>query len=146
MANAPLRTHAILKTYGDQILAGWDRELRASLKGDRRISESELAKQTSEFLSLLQAASAADGTGKVDGPSWAPMRDFLEDVSRSRALQGFTSDETARFVFSFKKPLFDRLRRELGKNPQALAAETWNATELLDRLGMLTVKSFQKAR
>ena len=42
--------------------------------------------------------------------------DFLDGISRSRAQQGFTSDETATFIFSFKKPLFERLRKESGKN------------------------------
>ena len=38
------------------------------------------------------------------------------------------------------------MRKELGKNPQALADETWKATELLDKLGLHTVTNFQKAR
>jgi rsbT co-antagonist protein RsbR len=50
------------------------------------------------------------------------------------------------FIFSFKKPLFERLRKEFGDNPQMLAEETWNATELLDKLGLHTIKSFQRAR
>jgi rsbT co-antagonist protein RsbR len=50
------------------------------------------------------------------------------------------------FVFSLKRPLFDRLRSEFGKDPEALAEETWTTTELLDRMGLLTVKAFQKSR
>jgi rsbT co-antagonist protein RsbR len=60
--------------------------------------------------------------------------------------QGFTSDETATFIFSFKKPLFTRLRSELGRDAEALAEETWRATQLLDRMGLLTVRSFQRGR
>src|SRR6202034_4141575 len=54
--------------------------------------------------------------------------------------------ETATFIFSFKKPLFEYLRKEFGKDPQVLADETWKATDLIDRLGWHTVKSFQAAR
>jgi rsbT co-antagonist protein RsbR len=61
-------------------------------------------------------------------------------------MQGFTSDQTATFVFSVKKPIFARLRTELGKEPEAFAEETWVATELIDKLGLLTVRAFQKAR
>ena len=50
------------------------------------------------------------------------------------------------FIFSLKKPLFARLRQELGKDADALADETWAVTELLDRMGMLTVRAFQKSR
>jgi rsbT co-antagonist protein RsbR len=74
------------------------------------------------------------------------VREFLESISRSRAQQGFSSDETAAFVFSLKKPLFELLRKDFGKNPAVLAEETWNISDLLDKLGLHTVKSFQKAR
>jgi rsbT co-antagonist protein RsbR len=71
---------------------------------------------------------------------------FLEEISRSRATQGFTSDQTAMFIFSFKRPLFASLRKEYAGDAEALAAETWTATQLLDKLGMLTVKAFQQTR
>ena len=145
MASAPTRTPAVLKKYGGDILSDWMNELGGALQNDRRISESELSEQTREFVKLLQAASGADGND-VESESWAPVRDFLDGISRSRAQQGFSSDETATFVFTFKKPLFTRLREELGDNPQALADEIWRATELLDKLGLHTIKAFQKAR
>jgi rsbT co-antagonist protein RsbR len=82
----------------------------------------------------------------LSSAEWTPVREFLEGVSRSRATQGYTSDETATFIFSFKQPLFARLRSELAANPAALAEETWAASEFVDRLGMHTIKTFQKTR
>ncbi len=67
-------------------------------------------------------------------------------MSRSRVAQGYTSDQTATFIFSFKRPLFSRLRSEMGSDAEALAEETWTASQLLDKLGMHTVKAFQKTR
>ncbi|MGA2411544.1 MAG: STAS domain-containing protein, partial [Candidatus Binataceae bacterium] len=52
----------------------------------------------------------------------------------------------ATFIFSLKKPLFDCLRQESSNNPQELAGGTWEASELLDRLGLHTVQAFQQAR
>jgi rsbT co-antagonist protein RsbR len=49
-------------------------------------------------------------------------------------------------VFSLKQPLFDRLRQEAGKDPDALGAELWSTTLLLDRLGLYTTEVHQKAR
>jgi rsbT co-antagonist protein RsbR len=146
MAKAQSQTPAILQKHGNEILAVWSNELTNGLRNDRRISESELSNQTREFLNLIQAATTNHGIDHIEGPSWVAVLDFLDDISRSRAQQGFTSDETASFIFSFKKPLFERLRQELGKKPEDLAIETWGVTELLDRLGLHTVKSFQKAR
>jgi len=146
MTNAQSRTHTIVKKYGNEMLAGWMNELSGSLRTDRRISQSELSAQTREFLALLETASSSDGIQNLEGAQWTPLRDFLDSISRSRAEQGFSSDETAMFIFSFKKPLFERLRKDFGDNPQLLAEETWNATELLDKLGLHTIKSFQRAR
>jgi rsbT co-antagonist protein RsbR len=50
------------------------------------------------------------------------------------------------FVLSLKKPLFSVLREELGKDADALGDATWQATELLDKLGLLTTEIFQKTR
>ena len=146
MTEGASRTHAILKKYARDIHAGWMSELADGLQLDRRITEAELSAQTREFLALLQTAVASDGTANLESAPWDPVRGFLESISRSRAQQGFSSDETAAFVFSFKKPLFDILRKDFGKNPAVLAQETWNITALIDKLGLQTVKSFQKAR
>jgi rsbT co-antagonist protein RsbR len=146
MANAQAGTAAVLKEHSKQILTDWMKELSDGLQSDRRISKSELSNQMREFLNLLQSASGFNGIHDVNSESWAPVREFLDGISRSRAQQGFSSAETATFIFSLKKPLFDSLRRELGNDPQALADAIWNTTELLDYLGLLTVKAFQKAR
>ena len=146
MTEGPSRTHATLKKYARDIHAGWMSELADGLQLDRRITEAELSAQTREFLALLQIAVASDGITNLESAPWAPVREFLESISRSRAQQGFSSDETAAFVFSLKKPLFELLRKDFGKNPAVLAEETWNISELLDKLGLHTVKSFQKAR
>ena len=60
--------------------------------------------------------------------------------------QGSTPSETATFVFSLKQPLFARLRRELGRDAEALADEIWRATQLLDKLGLYTTEVYQKSR
>jgi len=144
METVPTPMHTVLKKFRAEILNDWTNDLAGSLKNDRRISDSELSGQLREFLTLFEVAVASGNN--VENAQWTPVRDFLDSISRSRAQQGFTSDETASFIFSFKKPLFERLRKELVKDPQALADETWGATELLDKLGLYTTKSFQKSR
>src|SRR5262249_31124277 len=66
--------------------------------------------------------------------------------SRSRGRQGFSPSETATFVFSMKKPLFELIRRECARDAEALARESWLATEMLDKLGLFTTEVYQKAR
>jgi rsbT co-antagonist protein RsbR len=74
------------------------------------------------------------------------VREFLGGLSRARAQEGASPSETAMFVFSLKRPLFAALRRELGGDADRLAEELWAATELVDRLGLLTTEAYQRGR
>jgi len=138
---------SVLKKSGKDLQAAWTRDLAAALPtGKGRISAIELDQQTGEFLQLLTTAAEHAKGSDVSAAEFKPIREFLEGVSRSRAVQGFTADETAMFIFSFKKPLFEHLKLTAGKDAEKLADETWRATVLLDSLGLHTVKTFQKAR
>jgi rsbT co-antagonist protein RsbR len=94
-----------------------------------------------QFLSHLASGAASGRFDDISTPEWAPLRDLLEDLSRARVTQGFSPTETATFVFSFKEPLFEILQREGGG-----AAQVWNATLLLDRLGLYTIECYSRTR
>jgi rsbT co-antagonist protein RsbR len=128
-----------------EIETGWLERQASSLKRLSGAEQQEVTRQSREFLKAVKAAAAGDGADS-SSQSWAPVREFLTDLSSARAKSGYTSSETASFIFSMKQPLFEALRQEIGNNPDALAAETWRATELLDSLGLLTTESFQKTR
>ena len=146
MSAAGQTLRKIIAQSQKELLADWlHTQLSATTLRSDLMKESELRDQSREFLALLQAA-IESGSIRTDGPSWAPVRDFLARVSRSRALQGFRPSETATFVLSLKQSLFARLRGEFGKDAEGLAEEIWSTTDLLDKLGLLTVESFVKSR
>jgi len=111
-----------------------------------RLSETELRGQSKEFLGLLRRASQDGNLEDVRGSGWQEVMDALASLSRSRARQGFTPTQTASFIFSLKRPLFELLGKELGKDSVALAEETWTVTQLLDQLGLHTADVFLKSR
>ena len=121
-------------------------QLRSAGSRSDLITEKELREQSREFLQRLREAAATAGPDDGDGPAWAPVRELLDTLSRSRARRGFSPAETATFIFSLKAPLFARLRQELGRDADALAEATWAATVLLDRLGLYTTEVYQKGR
>lgn len=59
MEGLPSRLYAVLNKCGSEILADWIEELKASIKNDRRISETELYSQAREFFALLESASSS---------------------------------------------------------------------------------------
>jgi rsbT co-antagonist protein RsbR len=142
------RIPSILQTYEEDLLEEWVREqLDSDTRRSDLLSESELRRQSAEFLSALrQAVSRTDDLGEITSPQWSEVREILTELSHSRAQQGFTPSETATFIFSLKQPLFTRLRNELKEDPDALADEYWAATVLLDKLGIFTSETFQESR
>ncbi|HUE24909.1 MAG TPA: STAS domain-containing protein [Bryobacteraceae bacterium] len=119
--------------------------LQAKASG-RRMSaaeERQLEAQSTEFLATLRQATQEDGDD-ISKPEWSAVRDFLTQLSTSRARAGSTPVETAMFIFSLKEPLFTRMR--VNSDGQELADEIWKATILLDRLGLFTTEAFQKTR
>ena len=135
----------ILKAYETDLLADWIQELAAANTRKGLIKEAEIREECHEFLRLLRAATEGGNLTSIQTSEWREVREMLTSVSRTRSQKGFTPTETATFIFSFKRPLFDRLRQQL-KDPVELGEEVWQATTLLDRLGLLIVEAYQKTR
>jgi rsbT co-antagonist protein RsbR len=137
----------ILKNHEDQIVSDWIREQLSSI-GVRRdlIKEQLLSEQCRDFFRALQDGMTRDGNMDVARPEWASMRSLLTAVSRARSELGFSPSETATFVFSLKRPIFNRLRAVFEADPAALTRELWVSTEILDRLGLFTTEAYQKTR
>jgi rsbT co-antagonist protein RsbR len=128
------------------ILPEWiDLQKRAGSLQTGRITETELVSQSRDFLHLLRDG-LVKGGNDASSTAYDPARQLLAEVSRSRALQGFSPRETATFIFSLKQPLFNALNRNSALSPAQTAELTWSVTVLLDELGLFTLEIFQKSR
>jgi rsbT co-antagonist protein RsbR len=136
----------IVEQYESEILGEWTKDLTAGLaQAGGVISEGEMKTQAGEFLNLLRRA-LKRSPDDVDGADWNAVREMLGNVSRSRGVQGFTPSETARFVFSLKRPIMSRLSAAHGKDVVGLAADTQRLTDMLDQLGLYTTEVHQSGR
>ena len=142
------RIPQVLKQHEAEILAEWTKELRGATSMPRsgRIDDKELHEHCRGFLRLVQEASQRGNITDTTTAEWEGTRELLSEISRSRALKGFSPSDTATFVFSLKRPLLAQLRKEVGTDVGALAEETWLATQLIDRLGLFTTEIHQKSR
>jgi rsbT co-antagonist protein RsbR len=136
----------IIRTHEDEILGEWiGEQKKASTRSGEKISEADLKRESAAFLrGLVDSLQAGDAN--TTGAHWKPTRDALGELSASRARKGFTPTETAMFVFSLKQPVFNLLRKELQSKPADLAEETWEASVLLDQLGLVTTDQHQRTR
>ncbi len=145
MTSLHQRTLNVIRNNEEKLLDAWTSGLDASglyrnVKGD------EFRQQTADFIRLL-VAEAGKGTAEdLQNAKWEEMRLFLEQLSHSRVLLGFDSQQTAGFIFSLKRPMMPLLQAEYADEPSMLADQLWALSELIDELGLHTVRTFQRSR
>ncbi len=140
------RFAGILDKRNGEIIASWLELQLASGKKMSAAERQETTRQSRDFLAALIGAAKKGSVDDISTPDWNRVKEILTTFSASRAKGGYTPSETAAFVFSLKKPLFAALLQELGADGEALGETLWQATELLDNLGLLTTETFQRTR
>ena len=130
----------------DEILTQWLELQSATGKAASATDRQEASRFSRDFLSALITAAGRGSLQDTSAAHWAPVREILETLTASRATTGYSPSETAAFVFSLKQPLFSALFTEYAEQPKALAAALWQATTLLDSLGLMTTEFHQKTR
>jgi rsbT co-antagonist protein RsbR len=130
------------------ILSRWTNQLTSAIAGTAkgRLSSTDVEHQAKQFLDLFHPAVQSNQLDDINGSEWLQVRAFLDDLSQRRVLAGFSSDETALFIFSLKRVLFDVLRDDSAGDAIQMADNVWQISLLLDKLGLHTVKSYQKSR
>ncbi len=147
MAALQQRTIDLIRSHQEPLLAAWAGNLAGSSQAqDGRLSSRELDSQVREFWRLFLDALSATDVSSVARAEWQDIRRFLEELSRERVLKGFNSSETASFIFSLKRPLFEVIQQGYANDPALLGDQLWAISELIDQLGLHTVSLFQKTR
>ena len=136
----------IISQNEDQIRTEWLRDMGKSLQRSDLMSKTELEEQSRSVLNAVVTGVKTGGTADLSAKGWSNARELLQEVSATRARQGFSPAEVATFVLSLKQPVFAAARRELAKNQDKLFEMVWSATELFDKLALLTTDAFMTAR
>jgi rsbT co-antagonist protein RsbR len=141
-----LQLAAIINAHEAELLEGWLSGLMSRMIRRDKNAEAELRQQAKRFLPLLVHAIEKGGSADIEAAAWDDARHMLTEISQARVRQGFSSIETASFIFALKDPLFAYLRIALAADPQRLIDETAATSSLFDRLGLFTIEVYQKAR
>jgi rsbT co-antagonist protein RsbR len=141
-SQSPTTLADLLARHEAAILDAWIAGALSARSG----SPQQVRRECSDFVTALRGALKRAPAGNLHSPEWEEVRAQLAALSSSRARVGSNPTETATFVFSLKQALFDVLRDEFANDAGRLAAETWTASALLDRLGLFTTEVFMKSR
>lgn len=129
-----------------QIRADWMKHMTSSVQRTDLMSKVELEEQSKALLNSIVRGLSSGQLEDPSGAAWSSTRELLQDISASRARQGFTPSETAMFVLSLKQPLFTVIRRELSGSQDEMFDSIWKCTVLLDKLSLITVENFMVIR
>lgn len=136
------RTLNLIRDNEEKLVDSWTSELLASGLY-RNVKTEDIRQQTADFVRLLTIGAPSED---FKDSKWDEMRLFLEQLSHSRVLLGFDSQQTAGFIFSIKRSLMSLLHGEYADEPVQLVEQLWALSELIDELGLHTVRTFQKSR
>lgn len=137
---------SIISQHQTQLLEGWMADLIGRLMRRDKIAENELRQQAAQFLPSLAGALESSDSFDIEARAWDDTRQLLTEISQSRVRQGYSPIDTASFIFSLKEPLFGYLRAALSGTPEQLGDAIVNTSNLFDKLGLLTIEIYQKAR
>jgi rsbT co-antagonist protein RsbR len=127
------------------IREAWVAQLHESgINASGRLNAAELQTQTKAFLEALRPALSQ--SSDPGGAAFEPVREILREMSRSRAIQGFTPRETTMFIFSLKAVLFDVIANAATAGAEQRSRAIRDASVALVDLGLFTMVVYQKSR
>lgn len=138
----------IVSQNSDSIRKQWIAEMTRAVQRADLISKAEVDEQCRAILDAIVEGIKTSGPTNVSGPGWDTARELLKDISASRARQGFSPVDVATFVLSLKQALFSAIRTAHlnSKNQDQLFDTVWAATELVDRLALITTEAYTATR
>ena len=136
----------IITKNENKIRAEWIENMSKSVSRADLMSKAELDEQCGALLNAIVAGVKTSGPSDIASSGWNQARDLLQEISVSRARQGFSPVDVATFVLSLKQPLFASIRSSLSGNQDKMFDTVWSATELLDRLALVTSEAYMAAK
>lgn len=140
-------TANLLQKQKKRILEIWmQNQLADSALRDDLMTNDELLKQSEELIDALARAVKSGNTDNIFAAEFDQITEILNDVSITRARQGFSPRETGMYVLSLKKAISTVMEDEYKDKPEQLYKEISTINNLLDQLSIITFETFIKGR
>ncbi len=143
----PLRVVDVLNNRDTELLNNWiSARLNSGEFRDELISKKELQNQSRQLVEMLAKAIQDSGGRDFEDAAFGDLRTLLNDLSRERAVKGYTPSENATYILSLREAVLPLLAQELEGDAQTLISEMTYFTRLLDRMGLVMVENFINSR
>ena len=137
----------LISSNRENIVADWTRlQMKTiNLRSDL-MTESELQEQSVGLMDIIIRNLKLSKDFNIYSDDWLQTRQFLKEISESRARQGFSPTETATFVFSLKQPLNSVFTKSDSLDTQVVVDLQWSTTTLIDQMGLYTMEIYNETR
>ena len=138
----------IMTARKDEILKTWMENIK-TLAGSRALemmTEEQLQVQTGALLDSLTTAFESEVYDDIELPAFRDSVAMLQDISVSRAEQGFNPAETAFYILSLKDALLEYLQVDFGDDPELLNTEIQKMNKIIDKLALVTFEAYARTR
>ncbi|MGH9942732.1 MAG: STAS domain-containing protein [Pyrinomonadaceae bacterium] len=137
----------MLAARRDEILNLWIKDrLESEDFRDELISKRELREQSRRLMELLTTAIKDSEGAAFDDPAFDALRSFLNEISRQRAVKGYTPTENASYVTALRNPVRTMLVEGHDGDASALARELEYFAGLIDKAALVMVENFIRSR
>lgn len=137
----------VLRHHNEELLKLWigDR-LKSGAFRDELISENELRQQSRQLLALLTTAIEVSYDKDFSHQAFDDLRQMLNEISRERAVKGYTPLENATYILSLRDAILPLLGEELKNDTATLLREVRYLTGLLDQMSLVMIENYIRSR
>lgn len=137
----------VLDGRRDELLGFWIKErLESGEFRDELVSRRELQQQSRQIIEMVARSIRASGGRDFEDETFDELRSFLNEISRERAIKGYTPMENATYILSLRDAVIPLLAEELEDQSDALVREMIYFTKLLDKMGLVMVQNYIRSR
>ncbi|PYS45889.1 MAG: anti-anti-sigma factor [Acidobacteria bacterium] len=131
----------------DEIINLWIKDrLESGEFRDELIPKKELRRQSQQIVDMLARSVKDSDNGEFESPAFDELRLFLNEISRTRAIKGYTPLESATYILSLRNTILPLLAEELEGDSDTLVSEMQYFTGLLDKMGLVMVENYIRSR
>ena len=131
----------------DEIINLWIKDrLESGEFRDELIPKKELRRQSQQIVDMLARSIKDSDNGEFESPAFDELRLFLNEISRTRAIKGYTPLESATYILSLRNTILPLLAEELEGDSDTLVREMQYFTALLDKMGLVMVENYIRSR
>jgi rsbT co-antagonist protein RsbR len=95
---------------------------------------------------MLAGALQEAGDADFSHAAFDELRAFLNEISRQRAVKGYTPSENATYILSLRNVVLTLLAEDFDGDTVTLVREMDQFTRLLDKMGLVMVENFIRSR